>query len=168
MPQPFTKKFRQHYSVLLLGLIIIFYLINGISYLQQQSLTSDEGSFMSYAIRYVKGQPERIYPRTDNSKMPVSALNLVPRISEKVLTGVKSKDDGGLSDTMNGRYVTLFFSIFTILLVFQWARELYGKGAGLFAAFLMSFCPNNLANAALVTTDSYSVLFLLRNVLHSS
>ena len=109
----------------------------------------------------VKGQPERIYPRTDNSKMPVSALNLVPRISEKVLTGVKSKDDGGLSDTMNGRYVTLFFSIFTILLVFQWARELYGKGAGLFAAFLMSFCPNNLANAALVTTDSYSVLFLL-------
>jgi hypothetical protein len=157
-PTGFTRRYS---TVLLLGLILLFYFINGVFYLQQQSLTSDEGSFMTYAIRYVKGDPERIYPRTDNSKMPVSALNLLPRIIEKVLTGVEEKQDGGLSDTMNGRYVTLFISLFTIILVFQWAKELYGNRAGLFAAFLMSFCPNNLANAALVTTDSYSVLFLL-------
>ena len=152
---------KQHSTHLLLGLIVLFYVFNGICYLRQQSLTSDEGSFMSYAIRYVKGDPSRIYPRTDNSKMPISAVNLVPRMVESALGKVEEKHDGGLSDTMNGRYITLLISIFTILLSFQWAKELYGEKAGLFAAFLMSFCPNNLANAALVTTDSYSTLFLL-------
>ena len=152
---------KQHCTHLLLGLIVLFYVFNGICYLRQQSLTSDEGSFMSYAIRYVKGDPSRIYPRTDNSKMPISAVNLVPRMVESALGKVEEKHDGGLSDTMNGRYITLLISIFTILLSFQWAKELYGEKAGLFAAFLMSFCPNNLANAALVTTDSYSTLFLL-------
>lgn len=158
----FSKFSKQHYCVILLGLIITSYFFNAVSYLQQQSITSDEGSFVDYAIRYVKGDPERIHhPRSDNSKMPVSALNLIPRITEQVLGAVKEKNDWGFSDTMNGRYVTLIISLLTILLVFKWARELYGEKAGLFAAFLMSFCPNNLSNAALVTTDSYSSLFLL-------
>ncbi len=161
MPVSFKTFSRQPYASILLGLIILFYLINGIAYLRQQSLTSDEGSFMSYAIRYANGDPARVYPRTDNSKMPVSVLNLLPGAAERLVSDVETKQDGGLSDTMNGRYVTLFFSLFTILLVFQWAKELYGTNAGLFAALLMSLCPNNLANAALVTTDSYAVLFLL-------
>ena len=153
---------NKHLGTVLLGLIIIFYIINGIVYLRHQSITADEGTFMSYAIRYVKGQPQRVTPITDNSKMPVAALNLLPRIAEEIFTrGDKQKADWGFSDTMHGRYVTLAISIFTILLVFTWSKELYGKWAGLFSAFLMSFCPNNMANAGLVTTDSYAVLFLL-------
>lgn len=161
MSVSFSKFCKQHYSVILLGLLIVFYFSNGVSYLRHQSLTSDEGSFVSYATRYIKGHPERIYPGTDNSKMPVSVLNLIPRVTEQVLGRVKEKKDWGLSDTMNGRYVTLIISVLIILLVFKWANELYGEKAGLFAAFLMSLCPNNLSNAALVTTDSYSSLFLL-------
>ena len=153
---------NKHLSSVLLGLIIIFYFINGINYLQKQSITADEGTFMNYAIRYVKGQPARVTPLTDNSKMPVTALNLLPRMAEEVFTrGDEQKNDWGFADTMHGRYVTLAISIFTILLVFTWSKELYGKWAGLFSAFLISFCPNSLANAGLVTTDSYAVLFLL-------
>lgn len=150
------------YSVsILLGMIILFYLYNGVEYINAQSITSDEGSFYNYAIRYLKGQPERSEPRFDNSKMPVAALNTIPRIVENLLEPGKQKTDMGVSDMMRGRWITLFFSVFILLLVYIWSSQLYGKMAGLFAAFLFSFCPNNLAAATLVTTDSYSVFFLM-------
>ena len=158
---PFFLFCKRHFSQIFLGLIIVFYLVNGFYYLRSQSITSDEGSFMSYAIRYLKGNPDRINPRSDNSKMPVTVLNMIPRIMEEKINGPAHKTDWGLSDTIHGRYVTLVISALTILLVYFWSKQLYGWKAGLFAAFLMAFCPNNLANAALVTTDSYSVLFLL-------
>lgn len=161
MPFSFPKFCKKHYSVILLGLIIVFYFFNGVSYLRQQSITSDEGAFMGYTIRFLKGQPERISPRGDHSRMPVNTLNLIPRIAEQTFGTVKQKSDWGYSDTMNGRYVTLIISILIILLVYKWANELYGEKAGLFAALLMSLCPNSLSNAALVTTDCYSSLFLL-------
>lgn len=141
--------------------IILFYLANSIFYLEAQSITSDEGTFLNYAIRYLKGHPERVSPIVDNSKMPISALNLVPRVIQQIMHPGLQKTDDGFSDIMMGRYVTLIFSVCTILLVFLWASELYGQKSGLFAAFLMSLCPNNLANASLLTTDSYSVLILL-------
>ena len=119
MHQPSTYWKRNFHFFFLVG-IIGFYLINGIAYLRQQSITSDESSFMDYAIRYVKGNPDRIYPVTDNSKMPVNSLNLIPRIAQKVFSRVEGKNDWGVSDNMNGRYVTLLLSIITILLVFKW------------------------------------------------
>lgn len=152
---------KKHIYAVSLGLIIGFYLFNGIYYLKGQSITSDEASFMNYAIRYLKGQPDRVYPRTDNSKMPVSILNALPRAATQLFHPSLHKNDWGYSDLFHGRYVTLIISVFTILLVFLWSKELYGPKAGLFSALLVSLCPNNLANAALVTTDSYSVLFLL-------
>jgi hypothetical protein len=153
--------FKRNTNSLLLILVIGFYLFNGITSLRSQSITFDEGSFMGYGIRYLKGDPERVNPRSDNSKMPVSVLNAIPRVVEQFLSGKNEKDDGGVSDIMHGRYVTLLLSMFTILLVYTWSKQLYGAPAGLFSAFLMSVCPNNLASATLVTTDSYSVLFLL-------
>ena len=161
MQQSSTVFLKTHFSSVILGLILGFYLVNGISYLRSQSITSDEGSFMGYAIRYLKGNPDRISPRSDNSKMPVTVINTIPRVVENLFTGGAKKTDWGYSDIMRGRYLTLLLSLFTILIVYTWSRQLYGQGAGLFSAFLMSVCPNNLANAALVTTDSYSVLFLL-------
>jgi 4-amino-4-deoxy-L-arabinose transferase-like glycosyltransferase len=153
--------FYRNVHSFLLGIIVIFYLINGISSLRALSVTFDEGSFMGYSIRYLKGNPERIHPRSDNSKMPVSVLNAIPRSIQQLSGKTYTKSDLGVSDIMNGRYVTLFISVLTILLVYLWSSQLYGRNAGLFSAFLMSICPNNLAQAVLVTTDSYSVLLLL-------
>ena len=155
---------KSHFVTIGLLLIVGFYIINGICYLRSQSITSDEGSFYNYAIRFLKGKPERTIPASDNSKMPVIALNTIPRVAEGIFSPGTKKNDGGISDIMHGRYVTLIVSIFTILFVFAWSRDMYGNKAGLFSAFLMSLCPNNLANAALVTTDSYSVLFLLSSM----
>jgi 4-amino-4-deoxy-L-arabinose transferase-like glycosyltransferase len=72
-----------------------------------------------------------------------------------------NKNDEGVADIMMGRYISLFFSLFTIIILYRWGSELYGTASGLVAAFLYSFCPNSLANASFVSTDGYSVLMLL-------
>ena len=51
------------------------------------------------------------------------------------------------------RIPTLLASVLLAGMVFLWARQLYGNGAGLFALFLYSLSPNLLAHAPLITTD---------------
>lgn len=142
-----------------LAAIVLFHIINGVVFLRAQSLTADEPSFYEYAVRFLQGKPDRIYPASDNSKMPVTVLNTLPRVAEHLLHPQLRKTDGGFSDILNGRYVSLLISVLILLLVYLWASQLYSKRAGLFAAFLYSVCPNCLSNAGLVTTDIYSVFF---------
>lgn len=148
-------------SHLILAFIILVYLVNGIIAIPTLSITADEGSHLSYGIRMLKGNPERINPEKDNSKMPISVINALPRAVEQLINPSLHKSDNGERDIINGRYITLFFSVLTILLVFTWSRQLYGIHAGLFSAFLFACCPNNFSNAILVSTDSYAVFFLL-------
>ncbi|MEO6254655.1 MAG: glycosyltransferase family 39 protein [Ferruginibacter sp.] len=146
---------------IILSLLIVLYLINGICSINALSVTADEGSHLAFGIKMLKGDPARTNPEKDNSKMPVSVLNAIPRAVEQVFNKGLSKNDWGVSDTIKGRYITLFFSVLIILLVFTWSRKLYGVHAGLFSVFLFVCCPNSMANAVLVTTDTYSVFFLL-------
>lgn len=148
-------------QIILLCLLVLAYLVNGICSIRSNSITADEGSHLSYGIRLLKGQPERVNPEKDNSKMPISIINALPRAVEQVLAPGTRRLDNGIGDTMNGRYISLLFSVLTLLLVFTWSRQLYGNAAGLFSAFLFVCCPNNMANAVLVTTDAYAVFFLL-------
>ncbi len=156
-----TRPFNRYVVALLLCCIACFYLYNGIQYIEAQSITSDEASFYNYAVRFLKGNPERVTPVTDNSKMPVAVLNTLPRLAEQLLSPGLQKNDMGVSDMLKGRWVTLIFSLCTLALVFLWAKQLFDVRAGLFSAFLFACCPNNMAAATLVTTDSYSVFFLL-------
>ncbi|MEO7306594.1 MAG: glycosyltransferase family 39 protein [Ferruginibacter sp.] len=147
--------------IIILSLLIVLYLINGICSINTLSVTADEGSHLAFGIKMLKGDPARTNPEKDNSKMPVSVLNAIPRAVEQVFNKGLSKNDWGVNDTIKGRYISLFFSVLIILLVFNWSRKLYGVNAGLFSVFLFVCCPNNVANAVLVTTDTYSVFFLL-------
>lgn len=141
---------------------MLLYLFNAITYLRQQSICWDEGSYSEYAVRYLKGSPSRqANPRRDNSTMPVVALNLIPRAVQQFLHPGLVKSDFGTSDIMMGRYVTLCFSLLIIFLLYRWGTEAYGHPSGLFAALLFSLCPNNLANSSFVSADTYSVLSLL-------
>ena len=60
-----------------------------------------------------------------------------------------------------GRVMMVAMSLGAGLLVFFWARELYGNAAGLFALFLFCFSPNILAHARLVNTDMGLAFFCL-------
>ena len=150
---------KQHYIIL--SLIIVLYLINGIFSINALSVTSDEGSHLNFGIKMLHDDPARSNPVADNSKMPISVINTIPRLAEQLVHPDLKKADNGTSDIIHGRYITLLFSVLIILLVFTWSSKLYGASAGLFSAFLFSLCPNNLANAVLVTTDTYAVFFLL-------
>ena len=90
------KKMRQNKRLphLFLALLVCFDLVNGITYLRFQSLTSDEADFYDYAVRFLKGHPERIRPSDDNSKMPIVVLNTLPRVAEQFIGFAKQKTDG--------------------------------------------------------------------------
>jgi len=149
------------YTSLFVAALLAVYLINGLFYLPRQSITYDEASHFAFGVRMLKGSTQRTDRQDFNSKMPVSALNALPRAFEQLTDRHLKKTDDGVSDIMHGRYVTLFLSLLIGIFVFKWASELYGERAGLFSLFLFVFCPNCLAHAALVSTDTYSVLMLL-------
>lgn len=60
-----------------------------------------------------------------------------------------------------GRLPMVGLGVLLGVLVFWWAREIYGRGASLLALLLYAFCPNMLANAPLVTLDVGIALFTL-------
>lgn len=148
-------------TAILLAVIIMGYLLCGVCAIRSQSITFDEGPHYIFGIRILKGNPVRPKPVNDNSKMPVSVLNVLPRGAAQLLHPQLHKSDYGQNDIISGRYITLLFSVCSILLVFWWSKNLYGNNAGLFSAFLFACCPNNQAASMLVTTDAYAVFFLL-------
>jgi len=62
------------------------------------------------------------------------------------------------------RVPVVFLSLLLGLLVFQWAKELYGIPAGLLAFFLYTFEPNIIAHSRLATNDLVLSLFLFAAV----
>jgi hypothetical protein len=142
--------------LLLFGL----YFINGIIVINKNSVVSDESEHLYYGLRVLNGRPDKIY-NDDASTQPISAFNAIPRAVEQLLSPGLRKTDGGVSDAIHGRYITLLICAFIGLYVYKWSREMFGEKAGLFSLFLFTFCPNLQANIPLVGTDAYAVLFSL-------
>ena len=141
-------------------LLFGLYFINGIIVINNNSVVSDESEHLYYGLRVLNGRPDKIY-NDDASTQPVSALNAIPRAVEQLWKPGLKKTDGGISDAIHGRYVTLLICAFIGLYVYKWSREMFGEKSGLFSLFLFTFCPNLQANIPLVGTDAYAVLFTL-------
>lgn len=62
------------------------------------------------------------------------------------------------------RVPVLFLSLLLGLLVFQWAKTLYGVPAGVLAFFLYTFEPNIIAHSRLATNDLLVALFVFATV----
>ncbi|MBX2921744.1 MAG: glycosyltransferase family 39 protein [Chitinophagaceae bacterium] len=153
---------RQNTIRTIFCLILLLYSITELSFISSSDLTADEGVHHLYGVKILKGDPSKRSCTTDDSKMPVSALNALPRAVEQVLHPGLNKPDYGRDDTKKGRYITFIVSFFTLFLVFRWTSEWYGAHAGLFSMGLLAFCPGWLGHSGLVTTDAYSVtIFLL-------
>ncbi len=152
---------KKHSGLYLVIGLFILYLVNGFIAISRNSVTHDEMNHWSYGKRILKLQPEKIYPYADGSAMPVTALNALPRAVEQVLNPKLMKTDGGFSDIMHGRYVTLFICLLTGVLIYKWSKELFGTTAALFSLFLFVFSPNLNAHAGLLTTDAYAALITL-------
>jgi hypothetical protein len=123
--------------------------------MRRRTLTVDESGHYAYGWRLVNFDTRRLDLIYDNSKMPFSALNALPRrIAGLVLP------DGPLRRTLGSiefsRYVTVLCATLLGWLVFRWARALYGDAGGLLALALYVFDPGILAHGGLVTTDLYA------------
>ena len=151
---------RGLYFYLVIGLVAV-YIINGLIAIPKNSVTYDEMDHWSYGKRILKLQPEKIYPYDDASAMPVSGLNALPRAIEQVANPKLLKTDGGFSDIMHGRYITLIICLLTGFFIYKWSKDLFGKHAALFSLFLFVFCPNLNGHGILFTTDAYTALFTI-------
>ncbi|HEX2534933.1 MAG TPA: glycosyltransferase family 39 protein [Chitinophagaceae bacterium] len=150
---------RKELLFLLAGSLVYF--IHGCLYIPTNSITGDEVDHLHYAVRWVQGRPEKIRPFDDASTMPVSAVNTLPRVVEQLMNPGLQRHDGGTTDTMRGRYLTLALCLLTGLFLYRFADALYGKAAAVLAFLLFLFCPNLNGHGALVTTDAFSALFTL-------
>jgi hypothetical protein len=150
-PSPYKK-----FVILLLGLysLLQIYCIN------QLTPNYDEPSFAGYGITLLKLQREKdvlLY----ESKLPVTALNMVPRSVEQLLNpGLVKTWEESVSDIINGRYVSLLVSLLLGLLIFRWSRELYGERTALFTLIFYLICPNFLAHGIFVSSDIFACFFL--------
>jgi hypothetical protein len=136
-----------------LALLLAFYFVMAVTSLIHSEGTYDEGAHLEYGFNILNGNAERF----DDSKMPVSVWNAWPRwLAENLLQEGKLRD--ALQEHNVARVPTILAALLLGLLIFRWARELYGEKAALLALSLFVIDANLLAHARLVTTDLYAAL----------
>lgn len=145
-------------TFLVLGLLLGFSFIVDSIVALRMSLTTDENQHVRYGVRVLQGQPDRGY--TFDSQMPISALNAIPRVMASYLETHQKfpRLYAVLHDFRTERFPTIFASLALALMVFLWARDLYGVEAGLAACLLCSLSPNLIAHGSVATTDMYHAL----------
>src|SRR4030095_894889 len=144
-----SVKLQNTFAILI---ILAFATINILSVLRNYSLTTDEDKHILYGERVASG----ISTRIDDSKMPITALNALPKKLASYLVDGKIKQI--FSRVYVARTVTIFFSCLLAFLVFSWSRSLYGFIPALFSLTLYVLDPNIIAHSQLVTTDLYLTL----------
>lgn len=141
-----------------LGLFAV-YLINGLIAIPKNSVTYDEMDHWSYGKRILMRKTDKVFQYDDASAMPISGINAIPRAFQQLKNPGLLKTDGGFSDIMNGRYVTLIVCLLTGLFIYTWSKQLFGEKGGLLSLFLFVFCPNLNGHGILLTTDAYTAMF---------
>jgi hypothetical protein len=144
----------------------------------QESVTHDELLHLTGGYFYDKFGDYRIQPENGNLPQRLVALPAVwmgappPKLEDNVYWQTSDASVVGhqfFYETghdhwpmlMAGRSLMMVFSLGTGILVFGWARRLFGPAAGFLALTFYCFDPSVLANAPLATSDSAAVFFLL-------
>jgi hypothetical protein len=118
--------------------------------------TTDEGNHVDYGSRILRFQPDRFRFYYD-SKMPVSALNAIPRAVAGILEDRHASPGlvSWLRDIRVARLATVLATLLLNFFVYRWAYELYGSRPALAASILVVLSPNIVAHGTLATTDLY-------------
>ncbi len=149
----------------------------GVSATFEKSVTSDETAHLAGGYSYWKFNDYRLQPENGNLPQRWAALPLLlekPRLEPADHPRWWSASDiwmisnafffrsGNNTDFMlaSARAMMMAWSIATGLLVFFWARRLWGDAGGLLALVLYVFSATTLAHGPLVTSDM-TVTFLL-------
>ena len=150
--------------ILPLGIAFLGLVIN-IIVATSMAQTGDESTHVDYGIAIIRGNPDRFIAEYD-SKMPVTALNALPRGIGTFLRDhrIAPRVANLLRDMRAPRYATIAAAFCLCILVFLYAESLFGRTAALFAQLLFVINPNIIAHSTVSTTDLYvaaaAVLFL--------
>ena len=139
--------------------LFVVYLINGLIAIPKNSVTYDEMDHWSYGKRILMRKTDKVFQYDDASAMPITGLNAIPRAFQQLKNPGLLKTDGGFSDIMNGRYITLIVCLLIGFFIYRWSKDLFGENGGLLSLFLFVFCPNLNGHGILLTTDAYTALF---------
>jgi hypothetical protein len=139
-------------QALAVGFLCLCFILIGALSVSGKSKTVDENSHYLYGRNILFNADAT---RFDDSKMPVTALNALPRKISRSFT--QGQIRSFLQDFLAARLVTLLFSACIALVVFFWSRSLYGFIPALFSLGLYVLDPNIIAHSQLVTTDVYAM-----------
>jgi hypothetical protein len=137
--------------------------------LRRDSPTVDEFAHLPAGYYYLKTGNFELYDLNPPLPRVLSALPLLAA-APSIDTGARLRDDGWYpwvfaTDFMRrnrerfelifllGRLPVVALGGLLLLLVWHWARRLYGEAAGLVALAGCAFCPSLIAHAHLATTD---------------
>jgi hypothetical protein len=132
--------------------LFALFLLMALAGLPHKGFTYDEEDHLLYGFNILRGHADRF----DDSKMPVSALNALPGWLAEQLPEGRTRQ--ALTGLFAARVPTVLAALLLGLVIYRWARELYGTQAGLLALSLFVLDANLLAHARWVTTDLYAAL----------
>jgi len=142
----------------IVGLLTLVYVFIQSYCIGRLTINYDEGLFAEYGATILKLQGNKDIAKFD-SKLPVTALNMLPRAMEQV-AHPNLKKTSSYTDIIMGRFVSLLATIVLALIVFHWSSVLYGKNAGLYTFIIFLLCPNFLAHGIFVSSDIFACLFM--------
>ena len=159
-----TKSSTYHRFILML--LTICYLVNVLLAISRTSIVSDEADHFNYAVRLIKGNPDKIKPFDDASCMPLSVFNVLPRAFHQLVQPGYAATDNGEQDIKSGRWIMILFGLVLGFYIYRWSYEWYGKNAALVSVTIFVFCPNLTAYAGFVMTDLFAALFTIIPLYH--
>lgn len=137
-----------------------FYCILQVFCINNLTLNYDEPLFAAYGTSILKFQGQKDIVRFE-SKLPITALNMIPRAIEQILHPYLKKTwNESIEDIIRGRYISLFVSVLLGLLIFKWTKELYSPHVALFCLLFYLVCPNFLAHGIFVSPDIFACFFM--------
>ncbi len=155
MARPIFRITQYEYKLpqkVLVALLLGLFLAVALGSLPHKGPTYDEEDHLRYGLNILHGDADRF----DDSKMPVLAWNALPwRLAKRLPEGRARESLAGL---FAARVPTVLAALVLALLVYGWARQLYGAKAGLLALCLFVLDVNLLAHARWATTDLYAAL----------
>lgn len=172
------ERTARHRTWWLVGVLLSVHFLLAVGSKRNESTTSDEIAHLTAGVSYWLNNDYRLQP--ENGILPQRWAALPVAVSKPAFPELKDNPYWRVSDVwivghqffyetgedhfprlMAGRAMIALFSVGTGLLVFLWARRLFGAPAGLVALGFFAFSPDFLAHGALVTSDACMAFFFL-------
>jgi hypothetical protein len=164
MKQYFSLQYWKGQRLLLLAFLLVHVVVAAV-HISYEGITVDEPDYYSYAAHWAHGNVERTDKMYD-SKSPIVAVGLIPRIITQLLHPDYKATDYGVSDVKHGRYLMVVFTIIIACYLFAWIRKLFGAKAWILPVLFFLFDPLVVSFSMIITSDMATGACLIATMFH--